>query len=65
MISVSMTVVWHFVKLGGGLKLGNGEALGSSGLTVHKSVNACLTSSDTCESEIRLSSSFSSGGLLI
>ena len=55
MISVSITRFWFFLKLGGSLEFGSGEVLGSSGLTVYKSVNAYLSLSDACESAIILS----------
>ena len=57
MISVSMTGFWHFVKLGCGPKFGNCGVWRSCGSTDHKSINAYLSLSDTCESVI-ISSSF-------
>ena len=52
------------MKLGGGPKFSNGDALGSCRLTVHKSINAYLSLSDTCESAIMSSSSTCSVGLI-
>ena len=42
-----MNGIRHFVKLGRGLKSGNGEVLGCCGLTVHKSIKGYLSLSDT------------------
>ena len=47
MISVSMAGFWRSLKLGVRLKLGNGEVLGTCGLTVHQSINAYLSFSET------------------
>ena len=52
------------MKLGGYPKNGNGEFLGSCGLTVHKSINAYLSFSDTCESVNMSSYSICADGLL-
>ena len=52
------------MKLSGGPNFSNGEALGSCGLTAHKSINAYLGLCDTCESVIMSSSLTCSGGLI-
>ena len=50
--------------MGSGLKFGNREVLVSCGLFVHYSINAYLSSSDSCKSVIMSSPSICSGGLL-
>ena len=53
-----------FCEVRWGLKCGNSEALGSCGVTVHKSINAYLSLSNTCESVILSSSRICSDGWL-
>ena len=63
MISVSMTGFGHFAKLGSGLIFGDGEVVGSYGLTIHKSINVYLSLSDMYESVTLSSPSVCSGDL--
>ena len=60
---MSMANFCIFVKSGCGLKFGNGDVCGSCGLTVHKSINAYLILSYTCESMNISSSSICSSDL--
>ena len=49
--SLTATCLWWFFGLGG--KLGSGDVSITCGFTVHKSINASRSASDTCESVIR------------
>ena len=63
-IWLSKTAVWlcWFCGLGG--KFGNVDVSGKCELTVHKSINASRSASDTCASVIKSSHSIWSLGLL-